>query len=119
MEIKGKLHLKYDTKQVSDKFQRREFVVVTADNPMYPQYIKCELSQEKCGLIDGLKTGDEISVAYNLRGREWTDPKSGEVKYFSSIEAWKVNKVESGVPVAAGVQSNELGIDDPDDTLPF
>lgn len=118
MEIKGKLHLKYDTVKVSDKFQRREFVVVTADNPMYPQYIKCELTQEKCGIIDGFKSGDEVSVSINLKGREWVSPQ-GEVKYFTTVEAWRVVKDEGGVPVAAGVQSNELGIDDPDDTLPF
>jgi single-strand DNA-binding protein len=29
---------------------------------------------------------------FNLRGREWVNPQ-GEKKYFTSLEAWKIDKV--------------------------
>ena len=32
-----------------------------------------------------------MTVSFNLRGREWTSPK-GEIKYFNSLEAWRIEK---------------------------
>ena len=90
--IEGKLHVKYDTQQKSEKFASREFVVEFSDNPLYPQFIKFELSQEKCGLMDRFNVGDKLEVVFNLRGREWINPQ-GEKKYFTSLEAWKIDKV--------------------------
>jgi hypothetical protein len=40
-------------------------------------------------LADNLKVGDVVEAAYNLRGREWTDPK-GVVKYFNTLEIWSM-----------------------------
>jgi len=31
-------------------------------------------------------------LQFNLRGREWTDPKNNQVKYFNTLEAWKIEK---------------------------
>jgi len=33
-------------------------------------------------------------VSFNLRGREWTSPQ-GEVKYFNTLDAWRIEKVEA------------------------
>jgi translation initiation factor IF-3 len=35
-----------------------------------------------------------VKVFINLRGREWTSPE-GVVKYFNSIQGWKVDVLES------------------------
>ena len=39
IETTGKLHIIFDTKQVSERFTKREFVVEIADNPKYPQLV--------------------------------------------------------------------------------
>src|SRR5690348_188851 len=93
MNLEGKLHLKFDTVQKSEKFASRKFILESASNPMYPQFLEIELSQDKCALLDPIKVGDKIEVAINLKGREWTSPQ-GEVKWFNSIEAWKIQKLE-------------------------
>lgn len=93
MEITGKLKVKYDLQQVSDKFKKRDFVL-TDDSTQYPQHILIQATQDKCGLLDSVKEGDEIKVSINIKGREWTSPQ-GEVKYFNSIEAWKIEKIGS------------------------
>jgi hypothetical protein len=92
MDITGILKVKMDTQQVSEKFKKREFVI-TDNSSQYPQVIAFQLTQDKCNLIDQYKIGDEIKVHFNLRGREWTSPK-GEVKYFNTLEAWRI---EGGV----------------------
>ena len=83
MNIKGKIIEIGSTQQVTNTFKKREFVVEYSDNPQYPEFIKFEMIQDKCDLLDGFKVGDELDVHFNLKGRKWTDPK-GEVKYFNS-----------------------------------
>ena len=91
MNVKGRLHLKGETQQITEKFSKREFVIQTEDK--YPQLILLQLTQDKCGLLDEYEVGDAIDVDINIRGREWTSPK-GEVKYFNTLEAWRFNRAE-------------------------
>jgi hypothetical protein len=48
-----------------------------------------QLTKDRCEQLDGYTVGDELHVEFNLRGREWHSP-SGEVKYFNTLEAWRV-----------------------------
>lgn len=89
IETTGKLHTIYETKQVSERFSKREFVVEIADNPKYPQTVLFQLTGDRCSQLDGLNVGDQITVEFSLRGREWRSPQ-GEVKYFNSLDVWKV-----------------------------
>jgi hypothetical protein len=89
LQLKGKLKLKGSEQAVSERFRKREFVV-TDDSSQYPQYISFQLTQDKCSLLDNVNVGDEITVWFNLRGREWKSPQ-GEIKYFNSLEAWKID----------------------------
>ncbi|GAB4141824.1 MAG: hypothetical protein Fur0041_17020 [Bacteroidia bacterium] len=91
--ITGTLKVKFKEQQVSEKFKKREFVL-TENSSQYPQHINFQLVQDKCGLIDNFNVGDQIRVFFNLRGREWTSPQ-GEVKYFNTIDAWKIEAVNA------------------------
>lgn len=98
MEVNGILKLKMETQQVSDKFKKRDFVLTIEPSSPYPQHISVQLTQDKTSLIDNFNAGDELKVSINLRGREWTSPQ-GEIKYFNTIEAWRIEK-------AGAAQSN-------------
>ena len=87
-KITGTIKAIMPTIVVSDKFSKREFVV-TDTTTQYPQDILLQLTQDKCSLLDMFKVGQQVDVSYNLRGREWTNPQ-GEVKYFNTIEAWRI-----------------------------
>lgn len=89
LSITGKLHKKFETQEVSDRFRKRDFVVEYASNPMYPQYINFQLSQDKVDIIDAYEEGEEIVVEFNLRGRKWVSP-SQEEKYFNTLDAWRI-----------------------------
>jgi len=91
MQVEGKLHFKFDTQTVSDKFQKRDFVLEVSENPLYPQYVSFQFTQDKCNLLDKFNKGDKIKLEFNLRGREYTT-KEGEIKYFNTLEAWKIDK---------------------------
>lgn len=87
MEVKGSIHLVNETKQVSDKFKSREFVVKVEGT--YPQFISMQCTQDKVVMLDGLAKGQNVCCNITLRGREWTSP-TGEIKYFNTIECWKL-----------------------------
>jgi hypothetical protein len=95
MEASGRLHTIFDTKQVSERFSKREFVVEMNDNPKYPQTVLFQLTGDRCSQLDGLNVGDQISIEFSLRGREWRSP-AGEVKYFNSLDVWRVEPAHAG-----------------------
>ncbi|MFN2128408.1 MAG: DUF3127 domain-containing protein [Anaerolineales bacterium] len=93
MNIRGKLYEIYDVNKVSESFRKREFVVEFKENPQYPEYIKFELIQDKCDLLNNFKVGSFVEVYFNLKGRLWTNPK-GEKVYFNSLQAWRLEPIE-------------------------
>lgn len=118
MEVTGVIKFIGQTEEVSASFKKRDIVVTTEEQ--YPQDISVQFVQDKCSLLDKFKIGESVSIGINLRGREWTSPK-GEVKYFNTIQGWKINK-ESDAPVNDApfetVDKKELNTQDTDD-LPF
>ena len=88
MEIKGTIKVIKATEVVSEKFSKRELVVTTEEQ--YPQHIAIQFTQDKCDLLNKFSIGQSVEVGINLRGREWTSPQ-GEVKYFNTIEGWRVS----------------------------
>ena len=103
MEVTGQLKVKFDTQKVSDKFQKREFVLATDLSTPYPQHVSFQLTQDKCSTLDQFNQGEEIKVQFNLRGREWNGPQG--IKYFNTLEAWRIEKVGTSTG-SAPVQNN-------------
>ncbi|MFT5777500.1 MAG: hypothetical protein ACI837_000435 [Crocinitomicaceae bacterium] len=95
-KLTGTVKLINDTVQISEKFAKREFVINDASS-MYPQDIMFQSVQDKCAMLDGINEGETVEVSFNLRGREWTSPQ-GEVKYFNTLDAWRIEKVGAGMP---------------------
>jgi hypothetical protein len=127
-KLSGTVKVVNPTVQVSEKFSKREFVV-TDTSGMYPQDILFQLTQDKCTLLDGVNVNDSIEVSFNLRGREWTNPQ-GEVKYFNSLDAWRIDKMNAtqGMPASGPSAMNlnptptatpQMTVESSDDDLPF
>jgi hypothetical protein len=95
MEVTGILKVKYDTNVVSERFKKRDFVLTVEPGSPYPQHVTFQLVQDKVSMLDSFNVGDEVKVLFNLKGREWTSPQ-GEIKYFNTIDAWRMEKVGSG-----------------------
>ena len=88
MEVTGKLRAIFETKQVSERFTKRELVLELADGK-YPQSVLFQLTGDRCAILDQFQVGDEVRLEFNLRGREWRSPQ-GEVKYFNSLDVWSI-----------------------------
>jgi len=96
-EISGRLAERFETQKVSDRFQKREFVleIKSTGNTGFEfvDLIKFQATQDKCSLLDQFGIDEEVKVSFNLKGRKWE--KDGKVSYFTNLEAWRVEKVQS------------------------
>ena len=122
MEIKGKVHEIGALQQVSETFKKRDLIIEYAENPTYPEFIRFEALQDKTGLFDSLKPGDDVEVSFNLRGRPWTD-KAGKTSYFNSMVVWRINALTNSAAAAATPQyappADLSSAPGDDDDLPF
>ncbi|VAW26348.1 hypothetical protein MNBD_BACTEROID06-929 [hydrothermal vent metagenome] len=89
LSISGSILEISDVQQIKETFKKREFVLELTENPQYPEFIKFELIQDKCALLDAYKVSDRVTVHFNLKGRKWTD-REGKVVYFNSLQAWRM-----------------------------
>ena len=127
-DVQGRLHEIFDETQVSDKFRKREFVLEIPDGS-YTQYIKFQLTQDKCNVLDQYKVGDEVKVAFNLSGKPFT--KNGTTMYFTNLSAWRIESANGAAPANSNNSGNSRAAttpqpaassflsDEADNDLPF
>lgn len=119
-QLTGKIKSIGETKQVSDSFKVRDFVV-TIEDGKYPQVIQLQTSNDKCDSLNAFTTGSDVTVSFNLRGREWTNPQ-GEVKIFNTIDAWKIDGATAGTvsaPAQSQTPASQTPVPQNGDDLPF
>ena len=95
-EITGKVIDIAPVNQVSDKFRKREFVIEkkeTGGAAVFIDYIKFQLVQDKCDLINESFMNEEIKIWFNLKGNRWE--RDGKVNYFTNLDAWKIERDSS------------------------
>ena len=96
MKVQGTIKIIKKTQTFgSNGFRKRELVITTDEQ--YPQHFLVEFVQDKTDLLDKFKINQNVIIGINIRGREWVNPQ-GETKYFNSLQAWKINKVDSSTP---------------------
>src|SRR6202012_4127740 len=112
LEVTGKLLVKYDTQQVSDKFKKREFVLELAEEingNIYTNFAKMQLVQNKCDIIDRFKEGEQVKVSFNIKGNRWE--RDGKVNYITNLDAWRVESATGnpGTNQGAAPSYNNMG----------
>ncbi|MFM2133052.1 MAG: hypothetical protein RL156_333 [Bacteroidota bacterium] len=92
-DVTGKLHEIYPEQQVTEKFRKREFVLETQDG-MYQQYVKFQMTQDRCSALDHFSKGDDVKVSFNLSGRP-SQNRNGETVYYTNLVAWRLERAEA------------------------
>lgn len=123
-EITGRIIEVLPVNQVSDKFRKREFVIEkkeTGGSAVFVDYIKFQLVQDKCDLINESFLNEEVKIWFNLRGNKWE--RDGRVNYFTNLDAWKVERIsdetaDKNVPLSGTIEDIPPELDDLSD-LPF
>ncbi|MEH6652506.1 MAG: DUF3127 domain-containing protein [Motiliproteus sp.] len=115
-DLTGKIKLIQDEQTFGSGFKKRE-MVVTVEDGKYPQEINLEFVQDKVNLLDALQIGQEVTVTFDIRGREYNG------RYFNNLQGWKI---EAATSVNTDVepppfydQSPPANLDNFDDDIPF
>lgn len=87
-ELTGKIKLIQDPQTFNSGFTKRE-MVVTVDDGKYPQEINLEFVQDKVSLLDALQIGQQVTVSFDIRGREYNG------RYFNNLVGWKVQSMSA------------------------
>jgi hypothetical protein len=94
-EITGKIVEIFPVNQVNDKFRKREFVIEKKEaggGAVFIDYIKFQLVQDKCDILNESFLNEEVRIMFNLKGNKWE--RDGKVNYFTNLDAWKVEKTQ-------------------------
>jgi Domain of unknown function (DUF3127) len=113
-ELSGKIKLIQEPKTFDSGFTKRE-MVVTVEDGKYPQDINLEFVQDKASLLESLQPGQEVTVSFDIRGREYNG------RYFNNLQGWKVVAAENAAVAPAMAPAEPFGggksFDDQD--IPF
>jgi hypothetical protein len=93
----------------SGNFTKRELHLAILEDTDYPQTLCFEFGGKSKDAVSGAKENDNVTVFYNLAGREWTDPKTNTIKVFNTLRAWKVQIDSSAPQVNSNPQADENG----------
>lgn len=118
-ELSGEVKLVMEPKTFASGFTVREFVV-TVKGGKYDQDIILQVVQDKVELLDDVGAGDEVTAAFDIRGKEYNG------RYFNNLQAWKV-EVHGGAHGKPPVEGVEPGTssgapaaeDEFEDDIPF
>jgi hypothetical protein len=121
-ELTGTLKVLQDTQTFASGFSKREFVIEVPDGK-YPQLIKFGALKDKIGMLDSVSVGDELTVTFDVRGREYNG------NYYVDLNAWKISNAGSGggdqgsapddPPPSSFDSSFDSEPDPSDDDIPF
>jgi hypothetical protein len=103
MEVTGNIKAIFETQTFDSGFSKREIVLTT--NEQWPQDIKLEFFKDKCPVLDKYEVGQQVTVAFNLRGSEYNG------KYYVNLNGWKIE--------AANEESKAVLDDEAKESLPF
>ena len=95
LQVKGKIQqiLKPESgvSRAGKEWKKQEFVIETEEQ--FPRKICFTLFNDKVTLVNGLTSGEEVEVAFNIESREYNG------KWFHNINAWKIDKpAEENMP---------------------
>jgi len=111
-ELSGRIKLIQDPKTFDSGFTKREMVVIVEDGK-YPQEINLEFVQDKVALLDSLQPGQEVTVSFDIRGREYNG------RYFNNLQGWKIVTRDDDTAPPAADPDYPIPPDPGDDDIPF
>lgn len=115
-DLTGKIKLIQDAQTFSSGFTKRE-MVVTVEDGKFPQEINIEFLQDKVSLLDTVSIGQEVTVSFDIRGREYNG------RYFNNLVGWKMQAGGGSAPTGDDLppmtDADVPAMDDDGDVIPF
>ena len=120
-EFTGKVKSVGELQTFASGFTKRELVVEEERESNWPNVVAFAFKKDNAAKLDGIAPGMRVKVGFAVDGREWTDPKTGKVRYFSDLTALRLERLDGEMPVPAvpdDVSVDSIDLAD-DGKLPF
>lgn len=114
-EIVGLLHEKFKTQQINDNFRKREFILqhsLTRNEKKITDYIKFQLTGDRCDLINDVALGDYLKIYFNIKGRKLE--RDSITNYFLNLDVWRLESLATQATSTDKLEGLEIN-----DYLPF
>lgn len=111
--ITGKVHLVMPTETIPTKkdptktFSKRTIVLDctwTGDKGTFENYPAFEFTGERCSLLDSIKTGQQVTISFDLQGNKFVG-NDGKERYFTSVRGFKIDLVSAPAPAPQATQT--------------
>ena len=101
-------------------FSKRDLVVEEEREGNWPNVVAFAFKKDNVAKLDGVKPGVRVKVGFAVDGREWADPKTGKVRYFSDLTALRLDCLDIAAGVPEPAVPNDLPPESEDGTeMPF
>ena len=98
-EFTGKVKAVGELQMFASGFSKRDLVVEEERDGRWPNVVAFSFKKENTAKLEGLALGLRVKIGFAVDGREWTDPKTGKVRYFSDLTALRLERLDETVPV--------------------
>lgn len=117
MEIVGTinqlLEIQSGTSKAGNEWKKQEFVIDVVGTQYPRQVCFTMFGEDKINILQGLTTGDEIKVSFDLDSREFNG------RWYTNVNAWKVEKQGGTNTPPDFTPTNAPSATDDNDDLPF
>lgn len=110
-DITAPIHFIGQTQQITEKFRKRDCVLLLDKDSKWPQTVPLTFTGDRCDRLDEFNEGEVVKITFNLRGREHKG------KFYGELAAFKIDLVgdkakRQPTPPSGGGYG-------PDDDIPF
>ena len=92
--LEGMIHERFDAVQVTETFRKREFIlqVTRPGDSNNIDFIKFQCLQNRISLLDEIRVGNRVIVAFMVTGREWSNAEGK--RYFTNLDCTDIDVLD-------------------------
>lgn len=118
-EFKGTVKKIGELQSFASGFTKRDLVVEEDKPGKWTNVVSFTFKKERASALDGVGIGDRVKVTFAVDGREWADPKTGNVRYFTDLSGIRLD-VEGATDAPPPAEAPTDAFDQEcDDVIPF
>ena len=119
-EFIGKVKAVGELQTFASGFSKRDLVVEEERDGRWPNVVAFAFKKDNAAKLDGIVPGMRVKVGFAVDGREWTDPKTGKVRYFSDLTALRLERLDEMMSVPEPAVPDDVTAElDNDREIPF
>ena len=119
-EFTGKVKGVGELQTFASGFTKRDLVVEEERAGNWPNVVAFAFKKDNAAKLDGIGPGMRVKVGFAVDGREWTDPKTGKVRYFFDLTALRLERLDEMMSVPEPAVPDDVTAElDNDREIPF